>query len=51
MCKIEEYYTENEVNEMVDDMESLDEYLYGWDDAILNGNYKRKYVDVYRNRG
>ena len=34
MCKTEEYYTENEVKEMVDDMESLNEYLYGIYGAI-----------------
>lgn len=50
MCKIEEYYTENEVKKMVDDMESLNEYLYGIYGAIKKGNYKIKYVDMYCNR-
>lgn len=42
-----DYYTKAEIRNMRIDMEELEEYLYGWDDAIYNGNYKKKYVDMY----
>jgi hypothetical protein len=45
-----DYYTETEVLEIVDNFESLKEYLNGFPDAINVGLYKRKYVDMYLNR-
>jgi hypothetical protein len=45
-----EYYTEYEVCDLVDNIGKLTEYLYGWDDAIVDGTYKKRYVDMYRNR-
>ena len=45
-----DYYTKAEVTDCIDDMSALNEYLYGWHDAIINGMYKKKYVDMYRNR-
>ena len=44
------YYTEEEVFDMVEDMEALNEYLYGLNDAIVDGKYKKKYVDQFCNR-
>jgi hypothetical protein len=46
----DDYYEEKEVNELVDDMDELHEYLHGWYDAILIGAYKKKYVDMFLNR-
>ena len=49
--KEEEYYTEEELDDIVSDHEALKEYLYGWDDAIKDSClYKKKYVDQYKNR-
>ena len=48
----EEYYTEEEVEDLIDDFDKLRDYLYGWDDAIIDRVfYKKKYVDLYKNRG
>lgn len=47
----ENHYTKEEVEELVIDMESLHEYLYGLDDAIINSYwYKKRYVDTYMRR-
>ena len=45
-----EYYTEDDVCDMVGDFEDFREYIYGLDDAILGGEYKKCYVDAYCNR-
>jgi len=46
-----EYYTIHELELKVDDIGELEEYLNGWDDAIINDFwYKRKYVDMFVNR-
>ena len=44
-----EYYTEDEVYDMIPDelIDEFKEYLYGWDDAIVDGAYKKAYVDMY----
>lgn len=36
--------------ELVDDIEPLREYLYGYPDAICGGFFKKEYVDMYINR-
>jgi len=42
-----EYYTEDDAADLVYDMEQLREYIYGLDDAIVDGMYKKEYVDTY----
>ena len=44
-----EYYTEDEVYDMIPGrlFDEFKEYLYGWDDAIVDGTYKKVYVDMY----
>ena len=42
-----EYYSEDAVEGMVTDFEDLLEYLNGLDDAIVDGRYKKRYVDTY----
>lgn len=48
------YYSSDEVESMVDDMQGLGEYLYGWPDATKLDDdkvvYKKRYVDMYVNR-
>ena len=44
------YYTEDEAADLVHDMEQLREYLYGLDDAIVDGMYKKEYVDIFSTR-
>jgi hypothetical protein len=46
----DDYYSGVEVWDLVDDIEKLKEYLYGWPDAMKDGKYKKKYVDMYCNR-
>lgn len=43
-----EYYTEKEVSDMNIMGDNFSEYLYGWDDAFVQGKgYLKKYVDLY----
>ena len=43
-----EYYTEKEVSDMDIMGDNFREYLYGWDDAFVQGKgYLKKYVDMY----
>jgi hypothetical protein len=43
-----EYYTENEVSDMDIMGDNFREYLYGWNDAFVQGKgYLKKYVDMY----
>ena len=44
------YYTEDEAADRVYDIEQLCEYLCGLDDAIVDGMYKKEYVDTFSNR-
>ena len=44
------YYTEDEAADRVYDMEQLCEYLYGLDDAVVDGMYKKECVDTFSNR-
>ena len=46
---INEYYSEDEVYDIIPDelFDEFKEYLYGWDDAIVDGTYKKVYVDMY----
>ena len=47
MTSIEdEYYTETDIEDKCD-IEALHEYLYGLDDAIVAGRYKKEYVDTF----
>ena len=48
--EVKEYYTLYDLESLIDDMDALSEYLYGWDDAIVNGKYKKEYVDVFLRR-
>ena len=43
------YYTEDEVYDVIPGrlFDEFKEYLYGWDDAIVDGTYKKVYVDMY----
>jgi len=45
-----EYYTEDDAADLVYDIEQLREYIYGLDDAIVDGMYKKEYVDTFSNR-
>ena len=45
-----DFYTLCDLESLVDDMDALSEYLYGWDEAIVNGKYKKEYVDVFLRR-
>ena len=45
-----EYYTLYDLESLIDDMDALRDYLYGWDDAIVNGKYKKEYVDMFLRR-
>lgn len=49
MC--DEYITEDETWELIDgirkDFGDLEEYLYGLDDAIVDGKYLKKYVTMF----
>ena len=44
-----EYYSEDEVYDAIPGrlFDEFKEYLYGWDDAIVDGTYKKVYVDMY----
>jgi len=45
-----EYYTEKEVSDMNIMDDNFTEYLYGWNDAFVQGKgYLKKYVDMYLN--
>jgi hypothetical protein len=48
------FYCEDETAGMVEDMEELGEYLYGWPDATRTEEgkkfYRKYYVDMYVNR-
>jgi|LGVE01.1.fsa_nt_gb hypothetical protein len=46
--QVGDYYTEAEVTAIIDDMITLHAYLHGRYDAIINGMYKKEYVDAYR---
>ena len=45
-----EYYTLYDLESLIDDMDALRDYLYGWDDAIVNDKYKKEYVDTFLRR-
>ena len=46
---INEYYSEDEVYDVIPGrlFDEFKEYLYGWDDAIVDGTYKKVYIDMY----
>ena len=47
----ETHYPIVELEFLVEDMEELNEYLNGWDDAIVNDYwYKKEYVDTFMTR-
>jgi hypothetical protein len=46
MAITDAYYTQSAIEDKCDITE-LREYLYGLDDAIVAGRYKKKYVDTF----
>ena len=47
----EEYYAIHDLELLIDDMDALNEYLNGWDDAVINDYwYKKQYVDMFMSR-